>query len=133
MSKFAQSWAQQEAKNNSFLPEPWSTNKSYISNMYELSLGSDGFDPSAAARLAVGKWYGGATNYDYVIPVANSFSAMIWNSTTDLGVGIVSNEGSVWVICNYYPPGNVYVVGGQNGNDSLSLFYKNVFPPTNST
>lgn len=26
------------------------------------------------------------------------------------------------------PPGNVYVVGGQDGDDSLALFRKNVFP-----
>lgn len=96
--------------------------------MYELTIGSDDIDPSSAAKLAVGKWYNSGASYDYELPAPSAFSAMMWNSTSDLGVGIASKEGSVWVVCNYWPSGNVYVVGGLNGDDSLSLFRRNVFP-----
>jgi hypothetical protein len=60
--------------------------------------------------------------------VASSFSAMLWNSTSNLGVGVASKDGNVLVVCNYWPPGNVYMVGGVDAQSTLVLFKKNVFP-----
>ncbi|OXA58778.1 uncharacterized protein LOC110847445 [Folsomia candida] len=128
LSAFAQNWAEQEVNSGSFGPEPSSSNKTYISNMYELTLGRDDFDPAMAARLGIAKWYTSGSNYDYDLPTANAFSALMWNNTSDLGVGIASRSGRMVLVCNYWPPGNVYVVGGQDGDDSLALFRKNVFP-----
>lgn len=98
-----------------------------------LTIGRDNFDPSKAVKLAVARWYASGAHYDYDVPVANAFTAMIWNSTTELGVGVASKNGNILVICNYWPPGNVYVSGAQNPADSIALFNKNVFPPVTNT
>lgn len=73
--------------------------------MYELTLGRDDFDPAMAARLGIAKWYTSGSNYDYDLPTANAFSALMWNNTSDLGVGIASRSGRMVLVCNYWPPG----------------------------
>jgi hypothetical protein len=137
LSDAAQRWADKEVMDSSNPEmEPWD-NRSYISNIYWLT-GPKNFDLRKAAKLAVGRWYQDLGGYDYQVPVANAFSAMIWNATTDLGVGIATKGNDVIVVCNYWPPGNVFVVD-KNGTydesvpfDSLALFKKNILPPVNN-
>jgi len=65
---------------------------------------------------AVDFWYNEISNYDFrnpklvVSPLSKSnahFSAILWNSTTKIGVGkATSKDGRTYVVANYFPPGN---------------------------
>jgi len=48
------------------------------------------------------------------------FTAVVWRSTTHLGIGVAYNPRARWyvVVANYAPPGNV-----------MGQFRENVLPP----
>ena len=71
---------------------------------------------------AVSAWYNEGKDYKYGSDkVYNHFTALIWNTTSELGCAL-KECGDVWgkyIVCSYYPPGNVV---GQSPY--------NVFPPS---
>ncbi|XP_030374314.1 Golgi-associated plant pathogenesis-related protein 1-like [Scaptodrosophila lebanonensis] len=71
------------------------------------------------------EWYRESFYYNYERPrisnTTRSFTAMIWKSSTHLGVGVSKTDGETITVVRYRPPGNIY---GQ--------FIKNVPPPNKS-
>lgn len=53
-------------------------------------------------------------------------SQIIWNATTQLGVGLASGNDTSIVVATYYPRGNIISVGSKS--DPTFYFKKNVFP-----
>ena len=57
-------------------------------------------------------WYSEIKSYNYRSPGFSSdtghFTQVIWKSSTQLGIGIAfaNNNTNVYVVANYYPPGN---------------------------
>jgi len=70
--------------------------------------------PAAGATSA---WYGEVKNFDFSNPegphsgVTGHFTALVWKSTTKLGVGRVSGQGDKWwetfIVANFFPAGNM--------------------------
>jgi uncharacterized protein YkwD len=70
--------------------------------------------PAAGATTS---WYNEVKNYDFGSPegphhgVTGHFTALVWKSTTKLGVGRVSGQGSQWwetyIVANFSPAGNM--------------------------
>ncbi|CAF1636827.1 unnamed protein product, partial [Adineta ricciae] len=58
-------------------------------------------------------WYSEIKSYKYRSPGFSSatghFTQVIWKSSTQLGIGVVfaNNNTDVYVVANYYPPGNI--------------------------
>lgn len=72
---------------------------------------------------AIDAWYSEGKLYDYKHGgdgVYNHFTQLIWNSSTSLGcaTSFCNNVWGNYIVCEYYPPGNVI---GQSS--------RNVFPP----
>ncbi|CAF1077238.1 unnamed protein product [Adineta ricciae] len=57
-------------------------------------------------------WYSEIKSYKYrspgFSPATGHFTQVIWKSSTQLGIGIAfaNNNTNVYVVANYYPPGN---------------------------
>ncbi|XP_015212668.1 GLI pathogenesis-related 2, like [Lepisosteus oculatus] len=71
------------------------------------------------------RWYSEIKNYNYNCPGFSSgtghFTAMVWKSSRELGVGkATATDGSTFVVARYSPAGNI-VNQGQ--------FEENVLPP----
>ncbi|CAN8007964.1 unnamed protein product [Ixodes pacificus] len=72
----------------------------------------DGFLYNNIARDAVDTWYNESKNYDYdsggYSEETAHFTQLVWASTTDLGCGYrISVTGTIFVVCNYFPQGNI--------------------------
>lgn len=75
------------------------------------------------ARDCVDKWYSEINEYSFgrepEVLTCGHFTQIVWKDTKELGVGSAkSKSGKLYVVCNYFPPGNF---SGQ--------FSKNVLPP----
>ncbi|ODM91212.1 Protein PRY1 [Orchesella cincta] len=87
--------------------------------------GTGGGNQEEAVRNAVRMWYNEEPKYDYnntgFSMETGHFTAVVWKSTTHVGIGVAWNPKSRWwvVVANYDPPGNF---GGQ--------YRENVFPPS---
>ncbi|MGC4773256.1 CAP family protein [Micromonospora sp. DT44] len=80
--------------------------------------------PAAASGTdAVEGWYAENSNYDYTTgkkidpdpyKAIGHFTALVWKSTTKIGVGRVAGQSGQWwdtyIVANFSPPGNM---GGQ--------------------
>jgi len=101
----AQQHAEYLAKNNKFRH---SGNK-YGENLARVG----GRNQEEAVRNAVRMWYDEEANYNYNHPGfgedTKHFTAVVWKSTTHLGIGAAWNpKTKLWVVvANYYPAGNV--------------------------
>uniref|UniRef100_V5ID09 Putative scp gapr-1 like scp-like extracellular protein n=2 Tax=Ixodes ricinus TaxID=34613 RepID=V5ID09_IXORI len=78
------------------------------------------------ATLAVEAWYKESENYTYspggYSPDTAHFTQLVWKSTTEVGCGYnVSNSGTIYVVCNYRPQGNI------DGK-----YQENVLPPSSN-
>uniref|UniRef100_A0A0K8R2U5 Putative antigen 5 protein n=1 Tax=Ixodes ricinus TaxID=34613 RepID=A0A0K8R2U5_IXORI len=78
------------------------------------------------ATLAVEAWYKESENYTYspggYSPDTAHFTQLVWKSTTEVGCGYnVSTSGTIYVVCDYRPQGNIE---GQ--------YQENVQPPTSN-
>jgi len=121
LSKIAQAWADNLAKTNTF---QHSTNKYKGDNLGEniankwSSSGADYAGPDA-----VDQWYSEEPKYDYNEaqwnPNAGHFSQVVWNGSTEVGLGkSKTKDGGCIVVANYYPAGNI-----------IGKFKENVSPP----
>lgn len=72
---------------------------------------------STALHDAPRMWYNEVKTYNYSAPVANHFTQMVWKATSSLGCAYNTCNNTAFVVCRYYPPGNVY-----------GKFKNNVFP-----
>uniref|UniRef100_A0A6B0V431 Putative antigen 5 protein n=1 Tax=Ixodes ricinus TaxID=34613 RepID=A0A6B0V431_IXORI len=64
------------------------------------------------AQDAVEAWYNESLKYDYNSGGSSEetahFTQLVWQSTTELGCGYrISMKGTVFVVCNYFPQGNI--------------------------
>ncbi|XP_050424745.1 Golgi-associated plant pathogenesis-related protein 1-like [Adelges cooleyi] len=78
--------------------------------------------------VAVEEWYEGIEYFDFnweegvmsAASRAHEFTQLIWKDTKELGAGAAKSEnGGVFLVCLYDPPGNI-----------IGQFMKNVNPPT---
>uniref|UniRef100_A0A182XZ48 Uncharacterized protein n=1 Tax=Anopheles stephensi TaxID=30069 RepID=A0A182XZ48_ANOST len=107
LCEFAQQWANKLAAENKL--QHRSTNE-YGENLYACfgRANLEGHD-------AVDSWYGEIKNYTFgAADPGNNFSnvghftQVVWKGSQRLGVGTAAKGTSVFVVCNYDPPGNVY-------------------------
>lgn len=74
-----------------------------------------------STRGAVNAWYDEGKTYRYgTEAVYDHFTAVVWNNTNSIGCSYkeCNNAWGTYIICSYYPPGNI--VGSSK---------RNVFPP----
>ncbi|KAL0895382.1 hypothetical protein ABMA27_011515 [Loxostege sticticalis] len=116
--KISQKWAEELAKKDSMA---YSLNQKYGESVY---CGWSA-DPNTKikARDCVDKWYSEINEYSFgrepEVLTCGHFTQIVWKDTKELGVGSAkSKSGKLYVVCNYFPPGNF---SGQ--------FSKNVLPP----
>ncbi|KAL2708057.1 SCP superfamily [Kluyveromyces marxianus] len=90
---------------------------------------------SAPADL-VNLWYDEIKYYDYnnITGIEHDghevghFTQLVWASSTDLGCSVERcTNGAVYLICEYSPAGNIYVVG-EGVTDHYMLYEQNVKP-----
>ncbi len=84
----------------------------------------------------VNLWYDEIKYYDYnnVTGIEHDghevghFTQLVWASSTDLGCSVERcTNGAVYLICEYSPAGNIYVVG-EGVTDHYMLYEQNVKP-----
>ncbi|CAL8136366.1 unnamed protein product [Orchesella dallaii] len=101
----AQRYAEYLASNDRF---QHSSGTGYGENL----AGALGADEVAAIRFAVKMWYDEISRYNYGYPgfsmSTGHFTAVVWKSTTHVGIGVAYNSRKRWwvVVGNYNPPGN---------------------------
>ncbi|XP_016994136.2 Golgi-associated plant pathogenesis-related protein 1 [Drosophila takahashii] len=91
-------------------------NSGYGENIYMASGGNlEGSD-------AVRSWYEEVRQYNWNYPSfqgsTGHFTQVVWKSSTELGVGFAKRGNTIFIVCNYNPPGNYN-----------NLFRENVVPP----
>lgn len=118
ISKYSQKWAEELAKRDAMA---YSLNQNYGENVY---CGWSA-DPNTkiTAKVCVDKWYNEINDFSFgkepEVLTCGHFTQIVWKNTKELGVGNAkSKSGKLYVVANYYPPGNY---SGQ--------FSKNVLPP----
>ena len=86
----------------------------YGENIFWGSAGAD-WKAADAVRSWVDEkqWYNYATNSCASGKVCGHYTQVVWRASTAIGCArvVCSNNAGVFIICNYYPPGNVI---GQN-------------------
>nr|XP_040220234.2 Golgi-associated plant pathogenesis-related protein 1-like [Anopheles coluzzii] len=107
LCEFAQQWANKLATENKL--QHRSSNK-YGENLYAC-FGRANIE----GKDAVDSWYSEVKNYTFGaadpgsnFPNVGHFTQVVWKGSVQLGVGIAAKGTSVFVVCNYDPPGNVY-------------------------
>ncbi|XP_049887843.1 uncharacterized protein LOC126382127 isoform X2 [Pectinophora gossypiella] len=118
ISKISQKWADELAKKDSMA---YSLNQDYGESVY-CGWSADP-NTKVRARDCVNKWYSEINEYSFgkepEVLSCGHFTQIIWKGTKELGIGCAkSKSGKLYVVANYYPPGNF---SGQ--------FSKNVLPP----
>lgn len=118
ISKHSQKWAEELAKKDEMA---YSLNQTYGENIY---CGWSA-DPNIkiTPNVCVEKWYNEINDFSFgkepEVLTCGHFTQIVWKNTKELGVGSAkSKSGKLYVVANYYPPGNY---SGQ--------FSKNVLPP----
>ncbi|KAG6447922.1 hypothetical protein O3G_MSEX005269 [Manduca sexta] len=118
ISKISQKWAEELAKKDAMA---YSLNPMYGESVY---CGWSA-DPNTKIkpRDCVDKWYSEINEFSFGkepdILNCGHFTQIVWKGTKELGVGSAkSKTGKLYVVANYYPPGNY-----------SGLFVKNVLPP----
>lgn len=118
MCKVSQKWADELARKDAI---SYSLNKDYGENIYS----GTSLDPNVKIRAkdCIDKWYNQINEFSFgmepEVLSAGLFTQIVWKETKELGIGSAkSKSGKLYVVANYYPPGNY---GGQ--------FAKNVMPP----
>lgn len=66
-------------------------------------------------------WYSSGRSFDYNINTlqnAQAFTQVIWKNSREIGLGMSRRGKDIFMICFYFPAGNI-----------LDQIYENVFPP----
>ncbi|XP_039488947.1 Golgi-associated plant pathogenesis-related protein 1 [Drosophila santomea] len=102
LSSYAQQWADQLADHNKLETRPAPL---YGENI--MCVRRSKFSVEQILKL----WYQEKYSYDYLKPGFNlytgHFTQLVWRQTKFLGVGVACDVRSIWIVCNYDPPGNV--------------------------
>ncbi|EDV57446.2 repressed by EFG1 protein 1 [Drosophila erecta] len=102
LCSYAQEWADQLADQNTLETRPTPL---YGENI--MCVRRSNFSVQQILKL----WYQEKYNYDYLKPgfdlYTGHFSQLVWRQTEFLGVGVACDVSSIWIVCNYNPPGNV--------------------------
>ena len=110
-------------------PLVWSTELSAIASIYAKKLASTGqFEHSGqrgyGENLFMGTagaygpvdgvraWVDESRDYDYNAnhghgKTVGHYTQVVWSGTTAVGCGQAMGHGSMWMVCNYFPAGNV--------------------------
>ncbi|CEF66130.1 CAP domain-containing protein [Strongyloides ratti] len=111
LAKSAQEYAYILAKTKKFMHDP--RNIKYGENL--------GYATLNIASTIVKKWYDEEKLWNYQstgsIPGAGHFTQLVWRGSQRAGFGIAANGRDVYIVCRYYPAGNV-----------VPYFRQNVFP-----
>ena len=127
MNEKAQAWAEHELTEKTLRVTPGKRN--YAENLYKVS-GWRAITPVRAVQEAMKTWYSSVDKYNWTQPNPTGFSQMVWNKTSDIGVGVAKKDDVTVVAVTYWPRGNIILVSS-NANqtvDSGKLFRENVFP-----
>ncbi|XP_042909562.1 Golgi-associated plant pathogenesis-related protein 1 [Parasteatoda tepidariorum] len=111
ISSFSQEWACKIAAEDHF---HHSHHPQYGENLFVAYLSNYSI-PEIKGNEVVESWYSEHIFYPYdshitreIISKAGHFTQTIWNKSRELGVGkAVSKNHRVYVVANYYPPGNI--------------------------
>ncbi|XP_033174149.1 repressed by EFG1 protein 1 [Drosophila mauritiana] len=102
LCSYAQDWADHLADQNKLETRP---NPLYGENI--VCVRRSKFSVDQILKL----WYQEKYNYDYLKPGFNlytgHFTQLVWKESEFLGVGVACDVSSIWIVCNYNPPGNV--------------------------
>jgi hypothetical protein len=117
----AQQWADHLHETKSFDHRP---NNAYGENLYWSSTRTRAID--SVATKALDNWYSESRRYDYATEMTESnidydvlhFTAMVWQSSTRVGVGLKQGTNGTYVVVNFAERGN-----------TLNHFTANVHPP----
>ena len=67
-------------------------------------------------------WYSSGRSFDYEransLQNADTFTQVIWKSTQEIGLGLARQDNNVYIICLYFPAGNI-----------VEDIPENVYPP----
>ena len=110
-------------------PLVWSTELAAIASIYAKKLASSGrFEHSGrrgyGENLFMGTagaygpvdgvraWVDESRDYDYSAnhghgKTVGHYTQVVWSGTTAVGCGQAVGHGSMWMVCNYYPAGNI--------------------------
>ncbi|CAF1407867.1 unnamed protein product [Adineta steineri] len=114
LNTIAQNYAQYLASTNKFQH----SNNGYGENLWMSS--SSAPITTIDGEEATQDWYDEIKYYSFSKPGFSSqtghFTQVVWGGSTHLGVGIAfsSNSRSVYIVTNYYPPGNYQGQFGQH-------------------
>ncbi|XP_052737388.1 uncharacterized protein LOC112043280 isoform X1 [Bicyclus anynana] len=106
ISKISQKWAEELARNDNM---SYSVNQTYGESVY------CGWSPDPNVKIrakdCVDRWYSEINDYSFGkepdVLNCGHFTQIIWRDTRELGVGNAkSKSGKLYVVANYYPPGN---------------------------
>ncbi|XP_012282622.1 Golgi-associated plant pathogenesis-related protein 1 [Orussus abietinus] len=110
LNKFAQEWAESLAKQDK---AEHRDQDQYGENIYAMS-NTDPEWKGVHAEDAVKSWYDEVALYKFGedepkdLTEVGHFTQVVWKETLKVGVGLAtSTGGTVYVVCNYDPPGNV--------------------------
>jgi uncharacterized protein YkwD len=121
----AQEWADHLHETDGFEHRP---DNPYGENLYWVSSRTRAID--AVATKALESWYGESRGYDYAQEMTPSnidygvlhFTAMVWKSSTRVGVGLKQGRNGTYVVVNFAERGN-----------TLNRFVANVPLPVSAT
>lgn len=108
ISKIAQSHADFLVRNGTLRQSYNKFNDTQLGeNILSIS-GKEWFSGEEATKY----WYDGSKKYDYKNGTfsrdTGSFTQLVWRDTRLIGFGVsVSNDGTIYIVANYFPPGNV--------------------------
>ncbi|XP_068151979.1 Golgi-associated plant pathogenesis-related protein 1 [Drosophila tropicalis] len=101
LNQLATQWAQHLLATNSMQHRQ---NSGYGENIYMASGGN------LSGTDAVRSWYNEVTQYNWQRPSfqmnTGHFTQVVWKNSTELGVGFAKRGNTIFVVCNYNPPGN---------------------------
>ncbi|XP_030384505.1 Golgi-associated plant pathogenesis-related protein 1-like [Scaptodrosophila lebanonensis] len=109
VSKIATQWAEHLLSNNTMQHRP---NNRYGENIYWASGGN------LTGTDAVRSWYNEINQYSWRRPSFQTktghFTQVVWKASRELGVGFARRGNTIYVVCNYDPPGNYANMFQQN-------------------
>jgi len=110
ISNFSQSYSDELLKNNLF---QHSNNRLYGENLFKSFSSRTVLNSELLNNVtkAIDSWYNEVKFYNFELGQFNSqtghFTQLVWNNSTEYGIGISVKDGTVVVCMNYNPSGNM--------------------------